>query len=54
MKSIPLTKERATKVDKIFKHQTENGFCYSVYLNTTNECFWCDTVSEVYMVIDNN
>lgn len=54
MNSIPLTKVRAVKVDKIFKHPTENGFCYSVYLKTTDECFWCDTLSEVYEAIDNN
>ena len=35
---IPLTKERAAKVENIFEHPTENGNCYSVYLNTTDEC----------------
>ena len=54
MNSIPLTKERAAKVDKIFKHPVENGYCYSVYLKTMDECFWCDTIAEVYLVIDNN
>lgn len=49
---IPLTKERAAKVENIFKHPTVEGNCYSVYLNTTDECFWCDTVSEIYRVID--
>lgn len=32
MDSIPLTKERAVKVDKIFKHPVKDRFCYSVYL----------------------
>lgn len=54
MNTIPLTKERAAKVDKIFKHPVEDSFCYSVYLKTTDECFWCDSLSEVYQVIDNN
>lgn len=55
---IPLTKERAAKVENIFEHPTENGNCYSVHLNTTehlnttDECFWCDTLSEIYRVID--
>lgn len=52
--SIPLTKERATKVDQIFKHPVGNGFYYSVYLKATDEVFWCDTVSEIYRVIDEN
>lgn len=54
MNAIPLTKERAAKVKEIFKHPTESGFCYSVYLKTADECFWCDTLSEVYIVIDKN
>ena len=54
MNSIPLTKERAAKVEQIFKHPVGNGFCYSVYLKTTDEVFWCDTVSEIYRVIDEN
>ena len=49
---IPLTKERAAKVENIFKHPKENGNCYSVYLKGVDECFWCDTVSEIYRVID--
>lgn len=49
---IPLTKERAAKVENIFEHPTSKGKCYSVYLNTTDECFWCNTVSEIYRVID--
>lgn len=49
---IPLTKERAAKVENIFEHPTENGNCYSVYLKGVDECFWCDTVSEIYRVID--
>lgn len=49
---IPLTKERAAKVENIFQHPTQNGNCYSVYLKGTDESFWCDTVSEVYRVID--
>lgn len=49
---IPLTKERAAKIESIFEHPTSKGKCYSVYLNTTDECFWCNTVSEIYRVID--
>ena len=49
---IPLTKERATKVENIFEHPTETGKCYSVYLQAVDECFWCDTVSEIYRAID--
>lgn len=49
---IPLTKERAAKVENIFEHPTENGNCYSVYLKDVDECSWCDTLSEVYRVID--
>ena len=49
---LPLTKERAAKVENIFEHPTESGRCYSVYLKSIDECFWCDTVSEVYRVID--
>ena len=49
---IPLTKEHAAKVENIFEHPTENGNCYSVYLKGMDECFWCDTVSEVYRVIN--
>ena len=49
---IPLTKERAAKVESIFEHPTPKGKCYSVYLNTTDECFWCNTVSEFIRVID--
>lgn len=52
VKSIPLTKERAAKVDEIYQHPTDSGFCYSVHLKGINEVFWCDTVSEVYRVID--
>ena len=51
---IPLTKERASKVSKIFQHPVDNGFCYSVYLKTTDEVFWCDTISEIYAIIDKN
>ena len=51
---IPLTKERLKKVDKIFRHPIENGFCYSVYLKKCDECFWCDRISEIYNVIDNH
>ena len=51
---LPLTKERVAKVENIFEHQADTGKCYSVYLNTTDECFWCDTVSDVYRVIDEN
>lgn len=49
---IPLTKKRAAKVENIFKHPTPAGNCYSVYLKTTDECFWCETLSEIYKVID--
>ena len=49
---IPLTKERAAKVESIFEHPTDSGNCYSVYLKGVDECFWCDTVSEIYRVID--
>lgn len=49
---IPLTKERAAKVENIFEHPTPKGKCYSVYPKSTDECFWCDTVSEIYRVID--
>lgn len=49
---IPLTKERAVKVDKIYQHPVGNGFCYSVHLIGIDETFWCDTVSEIYRVID--
>lgn len=49
---IPLTKERAAKVENIFEHPTQAGNCYSVYLKDVDECFWCDTLSEVYRVID--
>lgn len=49
---IPLTKKRAAKVENIFEHPVENGNCYSVYLKDVDECFWCDTVSEIYRVID--
>lgn len=49
---ILLTKERAAKVESIFEHPTSKGKCYSVYLNTTDECFWCNAVSEIYRVID--
>ena len=49
---IPLTKERAVKVENIFEHPTPKEKCYSVYLKGMNECFWCDTVSEIYRVID--
>ena len=54
IKSIPLTKERASKVDKIYQHPVQNGFCYSVYLKGVDDVFWCDTVSEVYRAIDEN
>lgn len=49
---FPLTKERAAKVENIFEHPTPAGNCYSVYLKTTDECFWCNTLSEIYKVID--
>lgn len=49
---IPLTKERAAKVENIFEHPTQTGNCYSVYLKGMDECLWCDTVSEIYRVID--
>lgn len=49
---ISITKERAAKVENIFRHPTPKGKCYSVYLKNTDECFWCDTVSEIYRVID--
>lgn len=49
---IPLTKERAAKVENIFEHPTDSENCYSVYLKGVDECFWCDTVSEIYRVID--
>lgn len=49
---IPFTKERAAKVENIFEHPTQNGNYYSVYLKGVYECFWCDTVSEIYRVID--
>ena len=49
---IPHTKERAAKVESIFEHPTQAGNCYSVYLKGMDECFWCDTVSEIYRVID--
>lgn len=49
---FPLTKERAAKVENIFEHPTPDGNCYSVYLKTTDECFWCNTLSEIYKVID--
>ena len=49
---IPLTKERAAKVENIFEHPTQTGNCYSVYLKDVDECSWCDTLSEVYRVID--
>lgn len=49
---FPLTKERAVKVENIFEHPTPAGNCYSVYLKTTDECFWCNTLSEIYKVID--
>ena len=49
---IPLTKERAAKVESIFEHPTDSGNCYSVYLKGVDECFWCDTASEIYRVID--
>lgn len=49
---IPLTKERAAKVENIFEHPTPKGKCYSVYLKSTDECFWCDTLTEIYKIID--
>lgn len=49
---LPLTKEQAAKVKNIFKHPIPGGNYYSVYLKTTDECFWCETVSEIYKVID--
>ena len=49
---IPLTKERAAKVENIFQHPTETRNCYSVYLKGVDECFWCETVLEIYRVID--
>lgn len=49
---LPLTKERAAKVENIFKHPTPAGNCYSVYLKGVDECFWCDMISEIYRVID--
>lgn len=51
---IPLTKERSKKVDKIFRHPLDDGYCYSVYLKTCDECFWCDSFSEICQVIDNH
>lgn len=33
---IPLTKERAAKVENIFQHLTQTGEGYSVYLDTTD------------------
>lgn len=47
-----LTEERAAKVENIFEHPTHAGKCYSVYLKDVDECSWCDTLSEVYRVID--
>lgn len=52
IKSISLTRKRAAKVENIYQHQTEKGFCYSVHLKGIDEVFWCDTVSEIYRVID--
>ena len=49
---LPLTKERAAKVENSFKHPTPAGNCYSVYLKGVDECFWCDMISEIYRVID--
>lgn len=51
-KSIPLTMEKKKKISKIYQHPTESGFCYSVYLVDKDEVLWCDTLSEVYQVIE--
>ena len=51
---ITLTKERAAKVENIFEHKTENGVCYSVYLKTTDDAFWCDDIWDIYRIIDSN
>lgn len=52
MNVSPLTKEISKKVDRIFKHPVESGFCYSVHLKNHDEVIWCDTISEIYMAID--
>lgn len=50
--SIPLTREKKKKVAEIYKHPTDDGFCYSVHLTDKEEVIWCDTLSEVYQAIE--
>lgn len=53
MNGIALTRERAKKVDKIFEHPVDDGFCYSVYLKDPNEeVIWCDNKWEIYLALD--
>lgn len=52
MNHIPLRKDQLKKVESIFQWNDGNSCCYSVHLKGNDKSFWCNTLSEVYAVID--
>lgn len=54
MNHIPLRKDQLKKVESIFQWDDGTSCCYSVHLKGNDKSFWCDTLSEVYAVIDGN
>ncbi len=51
MKYLLLTKAWKDIVDEIFMHKTPFGDNYSIYFTDSDEAVWCNTISEIYLVI---
>ena len=54
MNYIPLRKDQYKKVESIFQFECGDKYCYSLHLKGNCNTFWCESLSEVYKVIDEN